>query len=111
MAVALFVGLTLHALTKDRIAALAGGLIFPAMPYVVRWSSLSRVDSLGLALSWAGLFVVARWPERWSVFVSAMLLVAAVYTRQTYILAAPLAAFVLSSRPRASAAGRWRRAL
>src|ERR687898_859402 len=94
-AVALFVGLTLHALTRDRIAALAGGLIFPAIPYVVRWSSLSRVDSLGLALSWAGLFVVARWPEkRWGVFVSALLLVAAVYTRQTYILAAPLAAFV-----------------
>ena len=94
-AVALFVGLTLHALTRDRIAALAGGMIFPAIPYVVRWSSLSRVDSLGLALSWAGLFVVARWPQkRWSVFVSALLLVAAVYTRQTYIVAAPLAAFV-----------------
>ena len=95
VAVALFVGLTLHALTRDRIAAIAGGLIFPAIPYVVRWSSLSRVDSLGLALSWAGLFVVARWPERrWSVFSSALLLVAAVYTRQTYMLAAPLAAFV-----------------
>jgi hypothetical protein len=94
-AVALFVGLTLHALTRDRIAALAGAMIFPAIPYVVRWSSLSRVDSLGLALSWAGLFVVARWPQkRWSVFVSALLLVAAVYTRQTYIVAAPLAAFV-----------------
>jgi hypothetical protein len=94
-AVALFVGLTLHALTRDRLASLAGALIFPAMPYVVRWSSLSRVDSLGLALSWAGLFIVARWPQkRWSVFVSALLLVAAVYTRQTYILAAPLAAFV-----------------
>jgi hypothetical protein len=94
-AVALFVGLTLHALTRDRIAAVAGGLIFPAMPYVVRWSSLSRVDSLGLALSWAGLFIVARWPERrWSIFVSALFLVAAVYTRQTYLLAAPLAAFV-----------------
>ena len=94
-AVALFVGLTLQTLTRDRIAALAGALIFPAMPYVVRWSSLSRVDSLGLALSWAGLFVVARWPQkRWSVVVSALLLVAAVYTRQTYILAAPLAAFV-----------------
>ena len=94
-AVVLFVGLTLHALTRDRLASLAGALIFPALPYVVRWSSLSRVDSLGLALSWAGLFVVARWPQkRWSVFVSALLLVAAVYTRQTYILAAPLAAFV-----------------
>jgi hypothetical protein len=106
-AVALFVGLTLHALTRDRIAALAGALIFPAMPYVVRWSSLSRVDSLGLALSWAGLFVVARWPQkRWSVFISALLLVAAVYTRQTYFLAAPLAAFVWLA-----AQGQRRRAL
>jgi hypothetical protein len=101
------VGLTLNALTKDKIAAIAGGLIFPAMPYVVRWSSLSRVDSLGLALSWAGLFVVARWPEkRWSDFVSALLLVAAVYTRQTYVLAAPLAAFVWLA-----AQGQRRRAL
>jgi hypothetical protein len=94
-AVALLVGLTLHALTRDRLAAAAGGLIFPAMPYVVRWSSLARVDLLGLALSWAGLFVVARWPhKRWSVVAAGLLLVAAVYTRQTYALAAPLAAFV-----------------
>jgi hypothetical protein len=94
-AVALFVGLTLHALTRDRLAAVAGGLLFPAMPYVVRWSSLARVDMLGLALSWAGLFVVVRWPDRRrSVVVAALLLVAAVYTRQTYALAAPLAAFV-----------------
>jgi 4-amino-4-deoxy-L-arabinose transferase-like glycosyltransferase len=94
-AVALFVGLTLHALTRDRLAATAGALIFPAMPYVVRWSSLARVDLMGLALSWAGLYVVVRWPHRrWSVVVAGLLLVAAVYTRQTYALAAPLAAFV-----------------
>ena len=94
-AVALFVGLTLHALTRDRLAALAGALIFPAMPYVVRWSSLARVDLLGLALSWAGLFVVVRWPHRrWSVVAAGLCLVVAVYTRQTYALAAPLAAFV-----------------
>jgi len=94
-AVALFVGLTLHALTKDRLAAVVGALIFPAIPYVVRWSSLARVDLLGLALSWAGLFVVVRWPEkRRSLVVASLLLVAAVYTRQTYALAAPLAAFV-----------------
>ena len=94
-AVALFVGLTLHSLTRDRLAAVAGALIFPAIPYVVRWSSLARVDLLGLALSWAGLFVVVRWPEkRRSVVLAGLLLVAAVYTRQTYALAAPLAALV-----------------
>ena len=94
-AVSLFVGLTLHALTRDRLAALSGALIFPAMPYVVRWSSLARVDLLGLALSWAGLFVIVRWPHRRAgVVVAGLALVAAVYTRQTYALAAPLAAFV-----------------
>jgi ABC-type glycerol-3-phosphate transport system permease component len=102
-AVALLIAMTLRALTGDRVGSAAGGLTFPAIPYVLHWSSLARVDSLGLALSWAGLFVVARWPEkRWSLLTTALLLTAAIYTRQTFALAAPLAAFVwlLSRRPR-----------
>ncbi|HEV2094329.1 MAG TPA: ABC transporter permease subunit [Rubrobacter sp.] len=94
-ATALFVALTLFALTKDRIAAMAAGLTFPAIPYVLRWSSLGRVDLLGLALSWAGLFAVVRWPgRRRAVVAAAVLFVAAVLTRQTYVLAVPLTAFV-----------------
>ncbi len=94
-ATALFVALTLFTLTRDRIAAMAAGLTFPAIPYVLRWSSLGRVDLLGLALSWAGLFAVVRWPERRRAMAAAALLfVAAVLTRQTYVLAAPLTAFV-----------------
>ena len=92
---ALFVALTLFTLTRDRIAAMAAGLTFPAIPYVMRWSSLGRVDLLGLALSWAGLFTVVRWPERRRAMIAAaVLFVAAVLTRQTYVLAAPLTAFV-----------------
>jgi ABC-type glycerol-3-phosphate transport system permease component len=94
-ATALFVALTLFTLTKDRIAAMAAGLTFPAIPYVMRWSSLGRVDLLGLALSWAGLFAVVRWPgRRRAIAAAAVLFVAAVLTRQTYVLAAPLTAFV-----------------
>ena len=94
-ATALFVALTLFTLTKDRIAAMAAGLTFPAVPYVVRWSSVGRVDLLGLALSWAGLFAVVRWPgRRRAVIAASVLFVAAVLTRQTYVLAAPLTAFV-----------------
>jgi len=94
-ATALFVALTLFTLTRDRIAAMAAGLTFPAIPYVLRWSSLGRVDLLGLALSWAGLFAVVRWPgRRRAIIAAAILFVAAVMTRQTYVLAAPLAAFV-----------------
>src|SRR3712207_2832063 len=86
-ATALFVALTLFALTRDRIAAMAGGLTFPAIPYVLRWSSLGRVDLLGLALSWAGLLVVVRWPgRRGAIAAAALLFVAAVLTRQTYVL-------------------------
>ena len=65
------------------------------MPYVVQWSSLARVDLLGLALSWAGLYVLVRRPaHRRYVVAAALLMVAAIYTRQTYALAAPLAGFV-----------------
>jgi ABC-type glycerol-3-phosphate transport system permease component len=92
---ALFVALTIFTLTRDRIAAMAAGLTFPAIPYVLRWSSLGRVDLLGLALSWAGLFAVVRWPgRRRAIVAAALLFVAAVLTRQTYVLAAPLTAFV-----------------
>jgi ABC-type glycerol-3-phosphate transport system permease component len=92
---ALFVALTIFTLTRDRIAAMAAGLTFPAIPYVLRWSSLGRVDLLGLALSWAGLFAVVRWPgRRRAMAAAALLFVAAVLTRQTYVLAAPLTAFV-----------------
>jgi ABC-type glycerol-3-phosphate transport system permease component len=94
-ATSLFVALTLFTLTRDRIAAMAAGLTFPAIPYVLRWSSLGRVDLLGLALSWAGLFAVVRWPgRRRAIAAAAILFVAAVLTRQTYVLAAPLTAFV-----------------
>ena len=94
-ATAFFVAMTLFALTRDRIAAIAAGLTFPAIPYVMRWSSLGRVDLLGLALSWAGLFAVVRWPDRRKAIAAAsVLFVAAVLTRQTYVLAAPLTAFV-----------------
>lgn len=81
--------------SRDRIAALTTGLLFLAIPYVVGWSSLLRVDLLALALSLAALYVVARWPTtRRGLVVSGLLLVAAIYTRQSYALAAPLAAFV-----------------
>ncbi|MEE8392089.1 MAG: glycosyltransferase family 39 protein [Anaerolineae bacterium] len=81
--------------SQDRIAAIITGLLFLAIPYVVGWSPLARVDMLALAFSTAGLYVVTRWPStRRGLFTLALLLVAAIYTRQSYGLAAPLAAFV-----------------
>jgi len=87
--------LTIDAYTQDRATALMTGLLFLAIPYVVSWSSLLRIDLLALALSMAALYVLVRWPAaRWGTLVGALLLVGAIYTRQSYALAAPLAAFV-----------------
>ncbi len=92
---AVCIGLTLWTLTRDWIAATVGGLMLPTIPFILHWSAFNRVDALALGLSWAGLFVIARWPERRAgLLASGLLLTAAIYTRQSYALAAPLAAFV-----------------
>jgi hypothetical protein len=101
-----FLALIVYALTTDRTAAIVTGLLFVAIPYVVHWSPLLRIDMLALACSTGGLYLLARWPTaRWSTVASALLLVAAIYTRQSYALAAPLAAFVWL------ATHDWRRAI
>jgi hypothetical protein len=95
LASATFLALIIHAHTEERMAAVTTGLLFLAIPYVVYWSPLLRIDMLALACSTGGLYVLARWPNaRWSTVASAVLLVAAIYTRQSYALAAPLAACV-----------------
>lgn len=107
VAAAAFVGLILRALTQDRQAAVIGGLALLAFPPVAYWSSLYRVDALALALSLGGLWLVVRWPAgRLTVPAAALLLVSAIYTRQSYGVAAPLAACVWLGQ-----ATSWRRAL
>jgi hypothetical protein len=95
IAAALFLGLTVQAISKDWIAGIDAGLTLPAIPYLFYWSALARIDSLALALSMAGLCVIVRgYQRRWGLILAVLLFVAAAYTRQTYLLAAPLAAFV-----------------
>ena len=95
LASAVFLALIVRTYSQDRLAAAVTAMLFLAFPYVVGWSPLARVDMLALALSTAGLYVLVRWPTTWQgLVISALLLVAAVYTRQSYGLAAPLAAFV-----------------
>lgn len=92
---AVFLALITHTLSKNRLAAIVTGVIFLAVPFVVYWSSLLRIDLLALLFSMAGLWLLVRWPaSRWALIGGGLLLVAAIYTRQSYALAAPLAAFV-----------------
>jgi hypothetical protein len=103
----LLIGLILHVVTRDPIAAAIGGLSLLAFPPVYYWSSLYRVDALALALSLGGIALCVWRPDgRWMVPWAALLLTAAVYTRQSYGLAAPLAACLWLAQT-----GRWRRGL
>ena len=106
LAAAVFIALTLQAITKDWLASVAGGVTLLAIPYILHWSPFCRVDSLALGVSWAGLYVLVRWPNnRRALITGAALLTAAIYTRQSYALAAPFGAFVwlVSQKPRAQA--------
>lgn len=103
---ALCIGLTLHAVTGDRVAAAAGGLTLLAVAPVSQWSALDHADALALALSWAGLFVIVRWPERRpSAAGAGLLFAAALFTRLAYGIVAPVTALIWLAQGR-----RYRRA-
>ena len=61
---AVFLGLTLYELSKIGWPAAVGGLLLFCVPNLWNWSVFDRVDLLALALSWAGLYAIVRWPER-----------------------------------------------
>lgn len=79
----------------DRLCGWLAAGIFLGNPLVMHWSRLARVDLLALALSLTGLWLLYR---RWSSWpwlsVALLCLLASIYTRQTYALAAPLAGTV-----------------
>ncbi len=92
---AVFIALTLFALTRDVAGALVGGVSLLLVPYILHWSPLNRIDSLALALSWVGLFIVVTFGRRGvGLILGALLIALAAYTRQTYLLAVPFAAVV-----------------
>ena len=112
LAAGVFIWLIICRLTQDRLAGWISGLIFLAFPYVVGWSGLARVDLLALAFSLGGLKLLTEQPLSRSRFIGGgILLVAAIFTRQSYALAAPFAAIVwllLNTNPSAEGKGKGR---
>ncbi|MFZ5881245.1 MAG: ArnT family glycosyltransferase [Chloroflexota bacterium] len=105
---ALCIAFIIFKATKDRLAAYIAAVVFIAFPFVTFWSALLRIDLLALALSMAGLALLIAQPVSTPRFIlSGLLLTAAIYTRQSYALAAPLAAFVWLIGP----ARNWKRGL
>ena len=76
-----------------RAAGLLAAALFLGHPYVALWSGLARVDLLALAFSLAGLWIVIAHPHsgRW-LAAAVLLLTLSVFTRQTFLLAAPVTA-------------------
>lgn len=106
LACSLALGLIVFQMTRDRAAAAVSGALFLSFPYVIYWGSLGRVDMMALAFSLWGIWAALRWPDSPAgLGLSLILLLAAIFTRQSYLLAAPLAVAVhLANR-------NWRRAL
>src|SRR5687768_3756880 len=87
--------LIIYTLTRDRFTAASAGLTFIAFPFVLYWSPLLRIDMLALALSLSALYVViSESLSTRRLVIVGLLLVAAIFTRQSYALAAPVAAFI-----------------
>lgn len=105
LASGLAVGFIVRQITKDWIAAGIASGLFLSFPYVVYWGSLGRVDMLALAFSLWGIWAALRWPDSPAgLGLSLLLLAAAIFTRQSYLLAAPLAVttyLALQNRSRA----------
>ena len=82
-------------LTRNHVAAVFAAALFAASPIVISWSTLARVDFLALAFTLSSLALVARFPlARITPVLAAVLLVLAVFTRQSHVLAGPLAVAV-----------------
>lgn len=95
IAAAVFIALIVNQLTGDVLAAVIAALLFFVFPHTALWSMYNRVDTLALALSLAAVFVVVRWPDqRAGIFIAAALFTAAIFTKQSYLVAGPLAALV-----------------
>jgi len=95
VASAIFIGLTVYELTRNKFAGLIGGLTLLCFPYITGFSMFVRVDSLALGFACAALYTVVRWGgTRRGMVATAVLLLASIYSKQSYGLVTPMAAFV-----------------
>jgi hypothetical protein len=100
------VGVIAWTTSRDRLAAWVAAGAFLASPYVVFWSQLVRIDFVALAFSLGAVLLVLRRPAgRATPLLAAVLLALAVLTRQSHLLAGPLAVTgALAARSARSAA-------
>ncbi len=89
------IGLFSYRLTDNKWMGVFSAALFWGQPFVAIWSSVARVDMMALAFSLLGLYILYREQDepRWIAVAIACFLIS-VYTRQSYVLAGPLAGFI-----------------
>jgi len=89
------IGLFTFSLTNKKILAIFSAAIFWGNPYVIIWSAQARVDMMALAFCLLGLYILFKRKNSiaW-LLVSCLCFILSIYTRQTYLLAGPLAGFI-----------------
>ncbi len=93
--------------TGRNFCAFAGALFIFAFSAVAFWATLMRVDMLAFMFSiWGFWFGLKSFDRPWYVYIASLFFVAAIYTKQTSILA-PAAMFLLMlwQKPRLALAG------
>ena len=86
--------------TRRLLPALLGPLLFLGTFEIYQWSAYVRVDLPALALTLAGLLAFAQIRGRWGAALAGVLFCAAVYTRQTAVIAPAACALVLLANDR-----------
>lgn len=87
------VGLFGSQLTRNKWLGVFSAAIFMGNPYVLLWSSLARVDMMALGFSLLGLWLLYRsGNDIYQLLLVCLIFLISIYTRQTYLLAGPLAA-------------------
>ena len=89
------IGLFTYRLTGNKWLGALSTTLFWCQPFILNWSSLARVDSMALAFSLLGLWILYRYKDSSTGMVLAILcFLVSAFTRQTYLLSAPLAGFI-----------------
>lgn len=89
------IGLFTFHLTGNKLFGVFGAALFWGQPFALIWSSLARVDLMALAFSLLGLWVLYRYRDSTSaILLACICFLVSAFTRQTYLLSAPLAGFV-----------------
>ncbi len=90
---AVIIGWLAYHLTGRKLLGILASIIFLGNPYVLIWSSNARVDMMALGFSLLGLWAIymSRSSKYWLI-AAGVFFILSIYTRQTYLLAGPLAA-------------------